>query len=203
MLWECVCVCVCVHVKTWPCVTAANDHLSITGTRTWDYHELRPGTSWTKAWKEKTRQLSMHRHIQFICSYMAEERNVIWITVSIPCVVCCGKTQRRNPQELEQKKIPSTSFLIVNWRNPYIFSPPLCMSCLFHFASLSECGFGPLTYIEKQQAATGRHRVVSSSCCGWAENERVRKTEVTVNVSECPTLLSLRLDWPLWGRRQS
>lgn len=29
-------VCVCVHLKVWPCVTIANDNLSVTGARAGD-----------------------------------------------------------------------------------------------------------------------------------------------------------------------
>ena len=149
-------MCVCVHVKTWPCVTTANDHLSIIcggggAHEPWDFHERRLGTSWT--WKRpaewnvdsSSKKKKKHR-------YSAKERNLIWICIHPRSEVywrvfhgivksVAGKTQRRNPRERDQnkqkKKNPTPHFLIVSLRDPYtilsrtspyVWSLSLCLS---------------------------------------------------------------------------
>ena len=203
-------MCVCVYVKTWPCVTTANDHLSIIcgGGGTW---ALR--FPWAQAWhqldlkkarrmkcrqfeqkKEKT-QIQCKREESYLDLYSPPEWGLLkgfpWNRKK-----CCWenpakKPPRTRPKQTKKKK-PYTSFLNCKLERSLHYSLTHLSLCLVSFTLPVYQNVASVLWLilRKQLTATGRHMVVLSSCCGWAEKKKKteRKRASKKNRSNCKRL---------------
>lgn len=139
-----------------------------------------------KPGKGKSRRCSMHRRVQFIDRYEADGWNVT--AFSIPRPMLKGvegslKVFWEIPEKYD-KKNPSTSFLIVNWRDPYIFLPPCLISSLSFCLSIRMWLLVSDLYWENSKLPQEDTVLCWAVAVGGLKNERVRKK----NRSDCKRL---------------
>lgn len=130
-----------------------------------------------KPGKGKSRRCSMHRRVQFIDRYEADGWNVT--AFSIPRPMLKGvegslKVFWEIPEKYDKKK---SLYLISNRKleRSLHFSTPLLNLISFILPLYQNVAFGLWLILREQQATTGRHSVVLSSCCGWAEKRESKK----------------------------